>query len=516
MGDAGHVQYVLEMRHISKKFFSIVALDDVNINLRGGEILAMVGENGAGKSTLMKILSGHYPSSTYQGEIKVAGDIVSFGTSRDAEKVGIEMIYQEISSHRDLSIAENLFLGNWPRIGKTPFLNKKKMIELAKEAVGYVGLDVDVSEPMGRLSTSQQQLVSIAKALYRKPKLLVLDEPTSALTQNETDRLMEILRGLKGDGISCIYISHKLDEVFTIADRVIVLRDGKNVSTYEKTHINPDKIIEDMVGRQIEEMYPKVKVPIGEVVLDVKNFTVPSKIPGKNLLEDISFHVREGEILGLGGLVGAGRSELVNAVYGYEKKVSGRVIINGKELTNATPKRSIMSKIGLLTEDRKATGFVGTMDIKQNISLARLDMISSLGFINSKKESVLAKIFFNKLRIKAPGIDTSIMSLSGGNQQKAVLAKWLMADSKMLILDEPTRGVDVGAKVEIYKIMEALAREGVGMIMISSEMPELLAMCDRIIVLYKGKIRGEFSRDEVSEDLYMKAATGITGDDGKE
>jgi len=516
MGDTGHAQYVLEMRNISKNFFSIVALDNVDINLRTGEILAMVGENGAGKSTLMKILSGHYPSGTYQGEMRVAGETVSFGSSRDAEKVGIEMIYQEISSHHDLSIAENLFLGNWPRIGKTPFLNKKKMIALAEEAVGYVGLDVDVNEPMGRLSTSQQQLVSIAKALYRKPRLLVLDEPTSALTQNETDRLMEILRGLKDDGISCIYISHKLDEVFAIADRVVVLRDGKNISTYEKTHIDPDKIIGDMVGRQIEEMYPKVEVPIGKVILDVKNFTVPSKIPGKNLLENISFHVREGEILGLGGLVGAGRSELVNAVYGFDKKINGSVFINGKELKNATPKRSIRSQIGLLTEDRKATGFVGTMDVKQNITLARLDKISNSGFLTSKKETVLAKIFFNKLRIKAPGIETGIMNLSGGNQQKAVLAKWLMADSKMLILDEPTRGIDVGAKVEIYKIMEELAREGVGIIMISSEMPELLAMCDRIIVLYKGRIRGEFSRDEISEDVYMKAATGITVSDDKE
>ncbi len=513
MGDAGNAQNVLEMRHVTKKFFSIVALDDVDIDLRPGEILALVGENGAGKSTLMKILSGHYPSNSYEGEIEIAGEKVSFSSSRDAEKVGVEMIYQEISPHRDLSIAENLFLGNWPRIGKLPLLNRKKMIELAEEAVGYVGLGVDVNESMGRLSTSQQQLVSIAKALYRKPKLLVLDEPTSALTQTEGDRLMEILRGLKSDGISCIYISHKLDEVFAIADRITILRDGKNISTYEKAKIDPDKIIEDMVGRQIEEMYPKVEVPIGEVVLAVKDFTVPSKIPGKNLLEDISFDVRAGEILGLGGLVGAGRSELVNAIYGYDKKVSGSVYINGEEMVDASPKRSIKSRIGLLTEDRKATGFVGTMDIKQNITLARLDMVSQSGFLSKKKENVQSRNFFDKLRIKAPGLETSIMSLSGGNQQKAVLAKWLMADSRLLILDEPTRGIDVGAKVEIYKIMEGLAREGVGIIMISSEMPELLAMCDRIIVLYKGKIRGEFDRDAISEDAYMKAATGITAID---
>jgi ABC-type sugar transport system ATPase subunit len=503
-------QNILEMDKVTKKFFTVTALDKVSISLKKGEVLALVGENGAGKSTLMKVLSGSYPSGSYEGTISVENKKVRFHTSRDAEKVGIEMIYQEISPHKDLSIAENIFLGNWPRMGKTGFLDKKTMITLAKEAVGYVGLDVNVNERMGWLSTSQQQLVSIAKALYRKPKILVLDEPTSALTQNETDRLLEIIQRIKDRGISCIYISHKLDEVFTIADRITVLRDGKTISTFNKNEVEPGKIVEDMVGRKIENMFPKVTVPIGDVLLDVRNFTVPSAVPGMNLLEDVSFSVRAGEILGLGGLVGAGRSELVNAVFGYGKKESGTIRIYGEEISDLSPENSIKNRVGLLTEDRKATGFVGSMNIEKNITLARLDKIKSRLFISTKKERNLASEFYNKLNIKAPGLDTNILTLSGGNQQKAVLAKWLMADSRVLILDEPTRGIDVGAKVEIYKIMEELAREGVAIIMVSSELPELLAMCDRFVVLYKGKVRGEFNRDEISEEVYMKAATGLT------
>lgn len=503
-------QNVLEMKNVTKKFFTVTALDKVSISLKKGEVLALVGENGAGKSTLMKVLSGSYPTGSYKGTISVGNKNVKFHSSRDAEKVGIEMIYQEISSHKDLSIAENIFLGNWPRLRKSGFLNKKKMISLAKEAVGYVGLDVNVNVRMGWLSTSQQQLVSIAKALYRGPKILVLDEPTSALTQLETDRLMEIISDIRERGISCVYISHKLDEVFTIADRITVLRDGKTISTYRKDAVEPGKIVEDMVGRKIENMFPKVTVPIGEVLLEVKNFTVPSSVPGKNLLENVSFNVRAGEILGLGGLVGAGRSELVNAVFGYGKKVGGTTWVYGEEISEMNPEKAIKNRIGLLTEDRKATGFVGAMNIAQNITLARLDKITNKVFISAKKEKRLAEEFYNKLKIRAPGLDTNILTLSGGNQQKAVLAKWLVADSKILILDEPTRGIDVGAKVEIYKIMEELARDGVAIIMISSELPELLAMCDRFVVLYKGKVSGEYSRDEISEEIYMKAATGVT------
>lgn len=500
---------VLQMENITKKFYAVTALENVSLSLQEREILALVGENGAGKSTLMKILSGSYPSASFEGSIKINENPVSFTSTRDAEQQGIEMIYQEISLHTDLSVAENIFLGNLPKRRIKAFVDKRKMISLAKEAIDLIGLDVDVLELVGRLSTSQQQLVSIAKAIYRQPKVLVLDEPSSALTLTETKRLLDILRSLKEKGISCIYISHKLDEVFEIADRLVVLRDGKAVSEYRREDIKADKVIEDMVGREIENMYPKTRVPITEELLRVENFTILSRVPSKNLLENVSFTLHAGEILGLGGLVGAGRSELVNAIFGNDPRVSGNVYIEGKLISEDSPKSAIQQGLGLLTEDRKKSGFVGTMNIRENISLASLQKIKGSVFIRKGKEKKITRQQFDKLNIKAPDIETNIMNLSGGNQQKAVLAKWLMADARVLILDEPTRGIDIGAKVEIYKIMEELVKKGVGIIMISSELPELIAMCDRFIVFYKGKVRGEFDRESISEEKYMQAATGM-------
>lgn len=500
---------VLQMENITKKFYAVTALENVSLSLQEREILALVGENGAGKSTLMKILSGSYHSASFEGSIKINENPVSFTSTRDAEQQGIEMIYQEISLHTDLSVAENIFLGNLPKRRIKAFVDKRKMISLAKEAIDLIGLDVDVLELVGRLSTSQQQLVSIAKAIYRQPKVLVLDEPSSALTLTETKRLLDILRSLKEKGISCIYISHKLDEVFEIADRLVVLRDGKAVSEYRREDIKADKVIEDMVGREIENMYPKTRVPITEELLRVENFTILSRVPSKNLLENVSFTLHAGEILGLGGLVGAGRSELVNAIFGNDPRVSGNVYIEGKLISEDSPKSAIQQGLGLLTEDRKKSGFVGTMNIRENISLASLQKIKGSVFIRKGKEKKITRQQFDKLNIKAPDIETNIMNLSGGNQQKAVLAKWLMADARVLILDEPTRGIDIGAKVEIYKIMEELVKKGVGIIMISSELPELIAMCDRFIVFYKGKVRGEFDRESISEEKYMQAATGM-------
>lgn len=500
---------VLQMENITKKFYAVTALENVSLSLQEREILALVGENGAGKSTLMKILSGSYHSASFEGSIKINENPVSFTSTRDAEQQGIEMIYQEISLHTDLSVAENIFLGNLPKRRIKAFVDKRKMISLAKEAIDLIGLDVDVLELVGRLSTSQQQLVSIAKAIYRQPKVLVLDEPSSALTLTETKRLLDILRSLKEKGISCIYISHKLDEVFEIADRLVVLRDGKAVSEYRREEIKADKVIEDMVGREIENMYPKTRVPITEELLRVENFTILSRVPSKNLLENVSFTLHAGEILGLGGLVGAGRSELVNAIFGNDPRVSGNVYIEGKLISEDSPKSAIQQGLGLLTEDRKKSGFVGTMNIRENISLASLQKIKGSVFIRKGKEKKITRQQFDKLNIKAPDIETNIMNLSGGNQQKAVLAKWLMADARVLILDEPTRGIDIGAKVEIYKIMEELVKKGVGIIMISSELPELIAMCDRFIVFYKGKVRGEFDRESISEEKYMQAATGM-------
>ena len=500
---------LLEMKNITKRFYSVTALDNVSIELFEGEILALIGENGAGKSTLMKILSGSYPNSSYDGEIFVNGEKQHFTHTYDAEKAGIEMIYQEISLMGDLTVTENILMGRLPQSRVKGIVNWKKAREMAKEALGIIRLDIDPNETVRRLSTSQMQMLSIAKAVYRNPKLLVLDEPTSALTENETRELMHILAGLKAKGIGCIYISHKLDEVFASTDRIVVLRDGKTVSTHVKDAIVPGKIIEDMVGRKVEAMYPKADVKPGNEVLRIENFVVPSKIPGKNVVNNVSFSVREGEIVGLGGLVGAGRSELVNAVFGSISKSSGTVYINGEKADIDNPMDAIKYKMALLTEDRRVSGYVGTMSVRENISLASFDKISENGLLNKKSEKNQTENQFKALNVRAPGIETNIMTLSGGNQQKVVLAKWLMNEAKILFLDEPTRGIDIGAKVEIYSLMADLVRSGAAIVLISSELPEFLALCDRFVMMYEGKPTGEFARSEFGESAFVKAATNI-------
>ena len=500
---------ILKMEGIVKKFYAVTALKGVDFELYQGEIHALVGENGAGKSTLMKILSGSYSSTSYDGKIYINGDPVRFMSPSDAEESGIQMIYQEISLTLDLTVAENMFMGNLPRKTFKPFVDWKKLHETTAEALKRVGLDVKPDITVRNLSTSQMQLLCIAKALYRNPHLLVLDEPTSALTASETANLLGIIRGLRDEGISCIYISHKLNEVFDIADRITILRDGKTISTYEKKDFNEDRVVHDMVGRDIDEMYPKVKAEFGKEMLRVENMTVRSTISGKNMVEDVSFSVHAGEILGIGGLVGAGRSELINAVFGAIPRVSGKVFVDDEELSDATISESITKKIGLVTEDRRVTGFVPTMNIRENISLASFGKIFGKVFIKKAIENESTKQYFDKLRIKAQDIETGIITLSGGNQQKVVLAKWLMRDVKILFLDEPTRGIDVGAKVEIYNIMNDLAAQGVALVMISSETNELLAMCDRFVVLSNGKIKGQFTSDEITQESYMRAATGL-------
>jgi len=501
---------VLRMKNITKKFFAVTALRDVSLDLQPGEIHALVGENGAGKSTLMKILSGSYPSNSYEGSIEVDGERVHFMSTHDAERAGIEMIYQEISLNPDLSVAENIFLGKLPRRAVSWFVDWKKTHLLAHEALARVGLDVATGAAVRLLSTSQQQMISIAKALYRKPRILVLDEPTSALTEKETATLMRIIQGLKDQGISCIYISHKLEEVFNIADRITVLRDGSVISTTPRAAVEASRVVEDMVGRKIEMMYPKVPVPLGEEVLRVEGLTVPSHIPGKKIVESLSFSLRAGEILGLGGLVGSGRSEVVNALFGSYRRTAGRIFLNGREVTIGSPRDAIRHRLGLLTEDRRVSGFVGTMAIRENVSLASFRKIFGRLFIKRGVERQEVQDLSAQLNIKTPSIETNVLALSGGNQQKVVLAKWLMTDVRVLFLDEPTRGIDVGAKVEVYNLMTELARKGVAIVMISSELPELLAMCDRYIVLYGGAIRGEFSRAEVTEHNFMSAATGVS------
>lgn len=496
-------QIILEMKDITKRFPGVLALDKVSLCAYEGEIHALCGENGAGKSTLMKILSGSYEEFSYEGEIFVNGEKCHFLNPSDSEAMGIGMIYQEISMHLDLSIAENLFLGRWPKHGGR--VDWKKLKEEAKYYLDMVGLDIEPDVILRQLGTSQQQLVSIARALSKNPRILVLDEPTSPLTSKEADKLFEILHSLKKKGIACILITHKMEEVFTHSDRVTVIRDGKTISSHLLSETSPQQIIKDMVGREITNFYPKETVPIGDAVLEVKNFSVchPS-IPDRTIIDNVSFTLYKGEILGFAGLVGAGRSELVNAIFGKDKKANGEVLLDGKVTKIHSPKDAIKNGIALVTEDRKADGIIANMTIAENVTLPNLKAVSSHGILKLKRENKFSEKYYNELMIKAPSLSTLLQQLSGGNQQKVVLAKWMARNPRVLILDEPTRGIDVATKYEIYKIMVRLAQKGVGIIMISSELPELMSMADRIVVISNKKITGTLGRNEFSQERIME------------
>jgi ABC-type sugar transport system ATPase subunit len=501
-------QYILEMRNITKKFPGVVALKDVSFYVKKGEILALVGENGAGKSTLMKILSGSYSHDSYEGSILINGKKMQFANPKQSEDAGIAMIYQEISLHLDLSVAENVFLGKWSK-NAAGIVNWRKMRKDARRYIDMVKLEAGPEEILRNLSTSELQLVSIAKALAKEPQILVLDEPTSALTANEADTLFDILKKLKKSGLTSILISHKLDEVFANADRITVLRDGEVISTSDKEEAARDKIVSDMVGRKITGYYPKEAVKIGKSVMRVENFTIPHPYnASKNIVENVSFDLFQSEILGIAGLVGSGRSELVNAIFGSMRRKAGIIYIDGKITEIKRPEDAIKNGIALVTEDRKKNGLIEILSIMHNITIATLRLISRLRVINFKKEKDQAKIYYDKLSIKAPGLDTLVQTLSGGNQQKVVLSKWLLTAPHILLMDEPTRGIDVGAKHEIYKIMTDLVKKGISIIMISSEWPELFAMSDRLLVLAKGRIKGEFKAGECSYEQVMQLATG--------
>lgn len=500
------MEKVLELKDISKSFGKVTVFKNVNLELYRGEILALVGENGAGKSTLMNVLGGVYPAGEYEGEILVEGKKREFRNANESKQAGIEMIHQEISLHTELTVAENVFMGNWEKKGG--LVSWKHIYERTQAYLDKVHLDVKPKTMVYNLSTSQQQLLSIAKALAVNPRILLFDEPTSALTENDADNLMKIIKELSAAGISCIYISHRLEEVFALSDRIAVLRDGNLISVKKKGDTTVDRVIEDMVGRKMEEMYPKKKLPIGDVELKVEGITVPHPyIKEKNIVEDVSFHVSRGEILGFSGLVGSGRSETMNALFGSLKKSAGTVFLEGKKLRIKSQKDAIREGIGLVTEDRKKSGIISPMCLRENMTIASLSDISKHGIINHKKEKSLSREYYEKLSVKAGGIEDNIMNLSGGNQQKIVLSKWLMKDIKVLILDEPTRGVDVGAKVEIYNIITELAAKGLAVIVVSSELPELLGMCDRIVVLGRGRVWGDIPREDFSQECIMRAAT---------
>lgn len=498
------------MQEISKRFAGITALDRVDLFLKENEILAVLGGNGAGKSTLMRVLNGTIPfDSTCSGKIILDGKEQKFASSRDAENSGIVMIYQEIDLQLDLDAAENIYMGIFPKTSLGT-INRKMIVKESRAMLESLGLQIDVTVPVRNYGASIQQLICVARALVRKPKVLILDEPTSCLTESETVYLMKTIRALKAQGISSIYISHKLDEVTEISDRIIILRDAKNVSSYDKHEFDSSKIVEDMIGRKIDFMFPKIDKVIKDVILKVTDFTVahPYAIH-KNIIENASFSVRRGEVLGLAGLVGSGRSELINAIVGAIPKKSGHVYIDGKECAIKEPADALRCGIGLLTENRKKDGLIMTMSIKHNMTISILKMMSKFTVIKSRFESQISDQYHKALNIKTNDLNDIITSLSGGNQQKVVLSKLLMSNLKILFLDEPTRGIDVGAKNEIYKIIGDLASQGIAIVIISSELPELLEICDRYIILSNGRVRMELSKTEATHHKVLLACSGI-------
>ena len=503
---------VLEMKSIVKEFPGVRALDSVNFEARAGEVLALVGENGAGKSTLMKVLSGVWPYPTYEGEITIKGKPKRFKSTKEAEASGIAIIYQELNLIPDLTVAENIFLDrqftraagiiNWSRVNAE---TQKILDELNIK-------DFKPTDKIRELTVGKQQMVEIAKALSINAEILVFDEPTSALTDKEVDALFEIIKKLKKQGVCMSYISHKMDELEQIADRIVVLRDGKTIGDVTLlSEITLDQIISRMVGRDIKDMFPKKTFTRGEKVLEVKNVEVDHPVlAGEKKVKNASFSVYKGEILGISGLMGSGRTELVSAIFGALPKESrGEIFLEGEKVKITSPMDAIKKGIGLVTEDRKAFGLVLAHTVLNNMTISSLETVSNRwGVINKAKERKLAREYVDRLSIKTPGLDVAIDTLSGGNQQKVIIAKWLNTKPKVLILDEPTRGIDVGAKVEIYNLLNRLVEEGVAVIIISSELPEVMGMSDRILVMFEGEITAEFNREETEKELIMEYATG--------
>lgn len=490
---------LLEMRSIGKRFPGVVALSNVPFDVRKGEVHALVGENGAGKSTLMKIIAGVYTRDS--GDMIFKGQLVEFTNPRQAQAAGITTIYQELNQIPQLSITENIFLGS--EIQRGVLIDWPKMHERARELLAKLHLDVDPRDSLGSLGVGKQQMVEVAKALHHKADLIIMDEPTAALSIREIDDLFDIIRELKAQDVSVIYISHHLEEPFQISDRITVLRDGQHITTQPTETLNIDKLITLMVGRDLSEQFPKEIFQRGEEVLRVENLT-----EGKRL-QNVSFSAYAGEVLGIAGLVGAGRTELVRAIFGADPIDSGKFFIQGKEIRINNPRDAIRHGIGLLTEDRKQQGLVLKMSTRDNTTLSVLGRLTRGLLTNRRKETDLTQQFINNLAIKTPSQEQQVFNLSGGTQQKVVLSKWMATEPKVLIFDEPTRGIDVGAKVEIYKLINQLARQGVAIIMVSSELPEILGLSDRILVIHEGCVSGILSRDEASEEKIMEYATGM-------
>ncbi|MBN9071022.1 MAG: sugar ABC transporter ATP-binding protein [Rhizobiales bacterium] len=505
---------ILEMRHIVKEFPGVRALDDVTMAVRRGEIHSICGENGAGKSTLMKVLSGVYPHGTYEGEILLDGEEMQFHDIKASERSGIVIIHQELALIPELSVTENIFLGN--EIVRRGVIDWDGARLRALELMARVGLETDPNTPIKSLGVGQQQLVEIARALSKNVRLLILDEPTSALNEEDSANLLELMRGLRARGIAQIMISHKLNEIAAVSDSVTVIRDGRTVETYdvEAGHVDEDRIIRAMVGRSLDHRYPDHTPQIGEVLFEVRDWVVEHpQLPGRLICKNSSFTVRRGEIVGFAGLMGAGRTELARSLFGrsYGHYRSGEMFLGGKEIHPTTVHQAIEEGLAYVPEDRKSLGLNLLDTIKSTIVSANLGAIVRRGLINSDDEFRIASDYRHSLRIKAPSVDVGVSTLSGGNQQKVVLAKWMYPDPDVLILDEPTRGIDVGAKAEIYRLVESLADNGMAILLISSEMSELLGLSDRVLVMQGGRITGEVDGDNATEerilDLAMQADT---------
>lgn len=516
--------YILEMNHIVKEFSGVRALDDVNLKVKRGEIHALCGENGAGKSTLMNVLSGVYPFGTYSGDVVYKGETCKFHNLKDSEAKGVVIIHQELALSPLLSIAENVFIGN-EQLSAKGVIDWTKTRQRAQEMLARVGLEhEDVNVPVNSLGVGKQQLIEIAKAMAKKVELLILDEPTAALNDEESRKLLDIMLELKKQGITCIIISHKLNEIEYVSDAVTIIRDGKTIETLVKgvDDYTEDRVIKGMVGREMTNRYPvREGVTIGDTIFEVKDWNVyhPDD-ENRQVLKDINISVRSGEVVGLAGLMGAGRTEFAMSVFGhsYGQKISGTVKINGQEVHMHNVKDAINSKLAYVSEDRKVYGLNLIGEIKENMTIAaRPKFFSKHGIINGNDEIVAAEEYKKRINVKANSIEQVVGSLSGGNQQKVVLAKWMLTQPDVLILDEPTRGIDVGAKYEIYCVINELAKAGKAVIVISSEMPEIIGTCDRTYVLNEGRIAGELSKSELTQEQIMQCIMAHNRkDDGNE
>jgi len=493
-------EYLLEMTDITKTFPGVKALNNVDLKVRPATVHSLLGENGAGKSTLMKILIGlHKPNS---GTVRFSGREVNFSAVIDSIKAGISMIHQELSPVPEMTVAENIFLGKELCLTKNIWTKEKQMIKETEKLLAKLEIDINPRTKMKELSTAYTQLIEIAKAISYDSKLIIMDEPTSAITDKEVEHLFKIINWLKDEGVAIIYISHKMDEIFRISDDITVLRDGNLIDRVSASETDQERLIKMMVGRDMKQLFPKKDTEIREVALEIKNFN-------SDLFQGVNLKVHKGEILGLAGLMGAGRTEVMESLFGITKRDSGEIYLNSQEIDIKTPEDAVNYKIGFLTEDRKLSGLFLPLSVKDNMAIANIDNYLSAGLVNPGAITKECEEMVDILTIKTPSLEQIINNLSGGNQQKVLLARWLLIDADILILDEPTRGIDVGAKAEIHKLMSRLASEGKAIIMISSELPEVLGMSDRIAVMHEGKITGQLSREEASQEELMKLATGM-------